>query len=209
MQVGSVTCGRGGMPPEQQQQQQQHHQKEKKGLERRSVAMCRSGRNIPSADGWCRKRRKKEGRKKEKNGERIPGHLACRRFCTCTSCRRSIPTPKEEKKRNVCRVNFDLFRFSHTLQLVITCRTELPTTPIMLWWLLLPASHQGYTCVEGKWKESARSLTSHLVANAIRFLHRILLGTFSGANRVPAQKEHTHTHYIEASFPQLEMMTRC
>jgi hypothetical protein len=41
--------------------------------------------------------------------------------------------PEGRKKRNVCRVNFDLFRFSLTLQLVITCRTELPTTPIMLW----------------------------------------------------------------------------
>jgi hypothetical protein len=42
--------------------------------------------------------KRREERKKEKNGGRIPGHLACRRFCTCTSCRRSIPTPKEEKK---------------------------------------------------------------------------------------------------------------
>jgi hypothetical protein len=40
---------------------------------------------------------KRREERKKKDGGRIPGHLACRRFCTCTSCRRSIPTPKEEK----------------------------------------------------------------------------------------------------------------
>ncbi len=31
--------------------------------------------------------------------------------------------------------------------------------------------------------------------------------TFSGANRMPAKR--AHCAYIEASFPQLKMMTRC
>jgi hypothetical protein len=105
----------------------------------------------------------------------------------------------------VCRVNFDLFRFSLTLQLVITCRTELPTTPIMLWWLLCrPATVYG-----GKWKESARSLTSHLVANAIRFLHRIFWEHF----RVLIEcrpKRSTHTLYrgiISAAGNDDQMLT--
>ena len=83
--------------------------------------------NIHPADGWCRKRhgRKKETKRKKKNGwvEGIPGHLACRR--------RHFKCPFERHKICGCAqwtLTCSFFSPS-SLELVITCRTELPTTP--------------------------------------------------------------------------------
>lgn len=170
--------------------------------------MCRSGRNIPSADGWCRKRRKKEGRKKERKKmvEEFPVIWRADGF---VHVRAAADLFQPRRKKNVCRVNFDLFRFSLTLQLVITCRTELPTTPIMLWWLLCRPATKGirvWRQVEGI---SAFINKSSRVANAIRFLHRIFWEHF----RVLIEcrpKRSTHTLYrgiISAAGNDDQMLT--
>lgn len=187
MQVGSVTCGRGGMPPEQQQQQ---HQKEKKRLEREreEVSQCVGlGRNIPSADGWCRKRRKKEGRKKgrKKKWWKNSRSSGVQTVLYMYELPPIYSNPKG--KKYVCRVNFDLFRFSHTAtRYHVSNRVANDTNNVVV-------------TAAGRPKPQPRVRVWRQVVGISAFINKSSrrqwhpfssqdFGTFSGANRVPAQR---------------------